>query len=142
ITPATLAAPGTMPDYELRYWSLCTGAAPSRGAAYDCVFDEQVALRDRRYTIVVSRPADRPQNAREECGVTWLDFGAGEGIEGPHGPGRSTVGVVYMRFMAPEPDWAHAPHRVARPGEERAIMGAAFPWSAYTSREAFEARAC
>lgn len=141
-TPRTLAGAKRMPRHDLRYWSLCTGAAPPSGAAYDCVFDEQVALRDGRYTIVASRPEDRPANARPECGVTWLDFGDGEAIPGPTGPGRPDMAVLYMRFMKPNPAWSAAPQNIKRPGEEQDVMADYFPVSAYVEKEEFEKRAC
>lgn len=141
-TPRTLAGARRMPRHDLRYWSLCTGAAPPSGAAYDCLFDEQVAVRDGRYTIVASRPQDRPANARPECGVTWLDFGDGEAIPGPLGPGRPNMAVLYMRFMKPSGPWSAAPQNVKWPGQEAAQMGEYFPSSEYSSKEMFEKRGC
>lgn len=140
--PRTLDGVAVMPPGDLRYWSVCTGAAPASGAAYDCLFDEQVAVRAGRYTIVVSRPEDRPRNAREDCGVTWINFGGGEAVPGAAGPGRAHIAVIYMRFMQPDPGWPHAPHRVTEPGEEASVMGPYFPTGEYATTPAFEARGC
>lgn len=141
-TPSTLEGAQTMPPHDLRYWSLCSGASPPAGAAYDCVFDEQVALQARDYTIVVSRPEDRPSNATHDCGFTWLDFGGGEALPGSQGSGRSHIAVLYMRFMHPSDEWPNAPHRVTMPGSEATILGPYFPQATYTSVEDFEALGC
>ncbi len=141
--PATLPnaarwAPGA---FQVRYWSLCTGSSPVTGLGYDCVYDQQVPLRSgRRYTLVVSRPADRPRNATPACGYRWLTFGAGENYPDP--AARSHVGTLYMRFMVANPSFAQAPQKVTRPGTEAAVMGPYFPRSQYTSRAAFERRGC
>jgi hypothetical protein len=105
------------------------------------VFDQQVPLRgDRRYTLVVSRRQDRPKNASEACGYDWLDFGAGENYPDP--ASRDDVGVLYARFMFPDPRWAQAPQKVTTPGTERAVMGPYFPSSRYTTTARFERRGC
>ena len=139
--PPTFPASPRLAPFDLRYWSVCTGSAPTSGLGYDCVFDQQVPLRTgRRYTIVVSRPTDRPRNARRACGYEWLNFGRGE--RHPDGSGRPDLSFFYMRFMAPNPRWAQAPQRVTSPGQEAAVMGPYFPRSAYTSKAAFERRGC
>jgi hypothetical protein len=128
-------------SWQLRYWSLCSGSSPVSGLGYDCVFDQQLPLRgDRRYTLVVSRRRDRPKNATEACGYKWLDFGAGENY--PDAASRDYVGVLYARFMFPDPAWAQAPQKVTTPGTERAVMGPYFPRSRYTTTARFERRGC
>ncbi len=127
--------------YQLGYWSLCTGSSPVSGLGYDCVFDQQVPLRrDRRYTLVISRPADRPRNATPACGYRWLTFGKGENYPDP--AARSYVDYLYMRFMAPNPSWAAAPQKVKTPGTEAKVMGPYFPRSRYTTTAAFEKQGC
>ena len=82
--PKTLPAAKTWNPrkYQVRYWSLCAGSSPVSGLGYDCVYDQQVPLsKDRRYTLVVGRPGDRPPNARAECGYRWINFGAGENYD-------------------------------------------------------------
>jgi hypothetical protein len=141
-TAATLPGAKRWPsNYDLRYWSLCTGSSPVTGLGYDCVYDQQVPLdKHRRYTLVVSRPADKPKNAKPKCGYRWLDFGDGESYPDP--ASRDYMDVLYMRFMAPEPDFTRAPQNVQTPGTEAAVMGPYFPHSAYTSTKAFEKRGC
>ena len=71
------------------------GLLACSGFGYGCVYDQEVPLRaDRRYTIVISRPADRPHNATTACGYQWLTFGDGEDY--PEPAARSWVDIVYM----------------------------------------------
>jgi hypothetical protein len=137
--PASLSWP-TRP-YQLRYWSLCTGSSPVSGFGYGCVYDQEVPLRaDRRYTIVISRPADRPRNATTACGYQWLTFGDGEDYPDP--AARNWIDIVYMRFMAANPSWAQAPQQMKTPGTEAKVMGPYLPQSTYTTTKAFEKLGC
>ena len=65
-TPETLPGGRRWPDdYQVRFWSMCTGSSPVTGLGYNCVYDQQVPTDEKRqYTLVVSRPKDRPENAR------------------------------------------------------------------------------
>ncbi len=141
--PVTLPAARTWQpsSYQVRYWSLCTGSSPVSGLGYDCVYDQQVPLRgDRRYTLVISRPGDRPKNATAACGYRWLTFGKGENYPDP--AARDYIDTLYMRFMAPSPSFAQAPQRMTAPGTEAAVMGPYLPRSQYTTTAAFEKRGC
>ena len=108
-----------MPDAKLRFWSLCTGESRVTTRTPDCLADHQVLDRSGRdYTVVVSRRADRPPNARPHCGVAWLDWGnRGDGA------GDRDYGLLIMRNMLASPDFAQAIQRVDRPGHEREVMG-------------------
>ena len=141
--------PRTLPDrktwtprsWQVRYWSLCTGSSPVSGLGYDCVYDDQVPLgRNRSYTLVVSRPEDRPRNARPACGYRWLAFGKGESYPDP--AARDWVDTLYVRFMAPSPTFTHAPVNVTTPGTEAQVMGPYLPRSKYWSKAEFEKRGC
>jgi hypothetical protein len=128
-------------DYQVRYWSMCTGSSPVTGLGYDCVYDQQVPLRKhRRYTLVIGRPADRPDNARAACGYRWINFGKGENYPDP--ASRGYVDTLYMRFMAADPDWRRGPHQVTEPGTERQVMGPYFPRSRYWTNAEFEKLGC
>ena len=82
------------------------------------------------YTIVVSRAANRPANARAECGVAWL----------PAGPLDRSV-MIY-RHMLPSPDFAEAIQNLEL-GDERAGLGEYYPVGEYLGAAAdFEARGC
>jgi hypothetical protein len=120
---------------------LCTGSSPVTGLGYDCVYDQQVPLRKhRRYTLVISRSADRPKNARVQCGYKWMSFGQGENYPDP--AARDYVGVLYMRFMDARPGWKQAPQRVTQPGTESQVMGSYFPHSSYSTKAEFQRRGC
>lgn len=141
--PETLPASRTWTPrpYQVRYWSLCTGSSPVSGYGYACTYDQQVPLRgDRRYTIVISRPADRPRNATAACGYEWLDFGDGEDYPDP--AARNWIDILYMRFMAANPHWAQSPQKVKKPGTEAKVMGPYFPRSKYMTTKAFEKLGC
>jgi hypothetical protein len=140
--PETLPSARRWPgDAQVRYWSLCTGSSPVTGLGYNCVYDQQVPLRrHRRYTMVISKPADRPDNARLKCGYRWLSFGGGENYPDP--AARGYIDTLYMRFMAADPDFAQAPQRVTEPGTEKQVMGPYLPRSSYLSKAEFEKRGC
>ena len=107
--------------------------------AEDCLADRQVPLaRDRRFTIVVSRPQDRPRTARRSCGVAWLRWPR----NGEHPGGRRDYALLILRNMLPAPGFAQAIQRVERFGDERRVLGPYFPRSRYTTTRAFERGGC
>ena len=136
--PDTYAGVKAMPDGLVQYWSVATvGSAPS-GEVWDGLSDMMVPLDDQGcYTIVVSRPEDRPANATFENGVAWMDWGPGEGLDDPRD--RKDWGMLLMRFMVCHPDWEHSPAKVHRPGAEEAVMGPYYPRGHYTTKAEFEA---
>lgn len=133
-TPHTYLGQPRMEDGEMRYWSLCTNDANSQ-RYYDCVFDEEVA-RDRsgRAVIAISRPDDRPANARSECGVTWIAWG----------PTSQTL-LIY-RHMLPKPASAfpYAVQYIPGPAgaHEEEVMGRYFPYGTHLGKADFEALGC
>jgi hypothetical protein len=136
--PETADGERTMGRGQLRYWSICTNGTPVAGRAFDCASDQQLPLRgDRRYTIVVSRPADRPRNALRRCGVQWLDWGTQR--ESPDDPG---YGLLIVRNMLPSPGFAQAAQRITTLGTERTVMGAYFPRPSYGTKAGFQATGC
>ena len=136
--PRTFAEPERMPGGQLRFWSLCTGESRVTVRTPDCLADRQVLRRSgRRYTIVVSKPEDRPENARARCGVAWLDWG-----ERGDGAGDPNYALLIMRNMLVSPDFKRAIQRVERPTEEPAVMGQFFPRSEYGTVAEFESRGC
>lgn len=137
-TPATGADMGTPDDYDLRYWSLCTNESLVTTRFSDCIYDSEVTLDDdRTYTIVISKAANRPENATEACGVSWLDWGdAGDGA------GHPGLTALLLRNMAPNPAFSAAVQNIAGPGAEVATMGPYLPEVVYTTKAAFEDRGC
>jgi len=106
--------------------------------ARDCLADRQVPIdRKRRYTIVVSKRADRPRNARPRCGFGWLAW-----PERGDGAGDRGYGLLIMRNMLASPRFANAIQQVDTAGTEPEVMGAYFPRSEYSSIADFEARGC
>ena len=143
ITPSTYRKATTWPvtPWQVRYWSICTASAPTSGIGYDCAWDEKVPVdANGYYHIVISKPENKPRNAKTRCGYYWMTFGEGENYPSP--AARSNVGVMYMRFMAASPDWEQAPQKVTVPNTEATVMGEYFPQSEYMSRAQFEALGC
>jgi hypothetical protein len=135
--PPTRAGQRTMADAQLRFWSLCMNESRVTLRTADCLADRQVELdAERNFTIVVSRPEDRPANAVRRCGVSWLDWGDGDGA------GNPDYGALIMRNMLVSPDFAEAIQNVPRPGVEREVMGPYFPESEYSTKAEFEAAGC
>jgi hypothetical protein len=137
--PDTFAGTKTMPGGQVQYWSNTTvGSGPS-GEVWDGLSDMQAPLdADGYYTIVVSRPEDRPANATEENGVAWMDWGPGEGLDDDR-RNRKDFGMMIMRFMACDPGWENSPTKATTPGTEAKLMGPYYPTGYYTTKEAFEA---
>jgi hypothetical protein len=127
-----------MSDAQTQYWSIVSCEAPPSGQVLDGLTDMQVPLdSDRNYTIVVSRPEDRPNNAIVARGVAWMNWSArGEGLDDPRN--RPDFGMLIMRFMANNPTWANSPDKVLAPGSESAVMGAYYPRGYYTTKAEFE----
>jgi hypothetical protein len=137
---------------QVRYWSVCTAQGPVSGKGSDCAYDQQVPLdANGYYTIVISKPGQRPANASTVCGAKWLDFGTGEGeVEGSAVPNRSWEGVVYMRYMdaLKGAEWPQSPKNIAEPtpaspnNELDSVMGEYAPVASYTSQSLYEAAGC
>jgi hypothetical protein len=89
------------------------------------------------YTIVVSRPEDRPKNATTENGDAWIDWGPGERLNNPRN--RTDWGMLLMRFMVSAVDWENNPGKAKKPGTEQAVMGDYYPKGYYATKEQFEA---
>jgi hypothetical protein len=137
-TPSTRQGDKVMTSADLRYWSLCKYRSLSDTAVDTCLYDEKIP-RDANgnYTIVVSKPALRPANARSECGVAWLPWGEGDGLGNPDG------GFLMVRHMMPSD--AFRPHSLfatRKPGDEQETLGPYYPAPSYMSRAQFEAQGC
>ena len=137
--PDTYAGTKIMPDGQVQYWSNTTVASGPSGELWDGLSDMQVPLDEEGYyTIVVSRPEDRPANATDENGIAWMDWGPGEGLDDDP-RNRTDFGMMIMRFMACAEDWEHSPTKATTPGTEEEIMGPYYPRGYYTTKEEFEA---
>lgn len=133
-TPRTLHGNPSMGSGDLRYWSICSNQGFANTRVNGCAFDEQIPVgKDGFYTIVVSRAEDRPRNAIEQCGVTWLPMAPdGDGAADPD------VSVVQLRHMLGTSDFPHAIQAIANPGDEQKVMEEYYPQGRYMSPSAFE----
>ena len=137
-TPRTYGHQRRMGRGQMRYWSLCSGESRVTTYTPDCVWDRIVPTNRRRfYTIVVSKAADRPSNARRACGVAWLKW-----PQRGDGAGDPNYGFLVMRNMLVNPRFKRAIQKVTQAGTEPEVMGPFFPRAQYTSVSAFEARGC
>ena len=135
--PNTFDGAKTMTDGQVAYWSVATVASAPSGELWDGVSDMQVPLdKDGFYTIVVSRPEDRPKNATRENGIAWIDWGPGEGLDDPRN--RTDWGMLLMRYMVCSPNWEQSPMKAKQPGMEPNVMGPYYPRGYYTTKEQFE----
>ncbi len=98
---------------QLRYWSFCQND-PFTQRYIACLRDDQVKLdKDGFFTIVISRPADRPI-----CAKNWI----------PWGP--QPEGVLIYRHMLPDPAFRGAIQKASY-GSEQKTMGDYFPTPRY-----------
>lgn len=128
--PRTRDGRAQMEDGQVRYWSICENERQST-RFIACLFDEDIPIdRDGRFTIVVSRPADRPANARVECSIAWL----------PWGPQPESL--LILRHMLPRADFAQALQRVDKPGREADVVGEYLPLGKHQTTADVERRGC
>jgi hypothetical protein len=130
----------TRADAQTQYWSVVSCEAVPSGQVVDGLTDFQVPLdENRNYTIVVSRPQDRPNNATLENGVAWMNWSPrGEGLDDPRN--RADFGMLILRIMANNPNWSQRPDVVTKPGTEEPVMGPYYPEGYYTTKAEFEAK--
>lgn len=130
----------TIDATQTQYWSLVSCESVPSGQVVDGLTDFQVPLdKDRNYTIVVSRPEDRPKNATLENGVAWVQWSPrGEGLNDPRN--REDFGMLILRIMGNSPDWKQRPDKITAPGTGKSLMGPYFPQGYYTTKEKFEAK--
>lgn len=144
-TPQTLDGSDTVfKEEQLRYWSMCHYEYYSQKVEA-CLFDEQVQISDDGFfTIVTSRSEDRPDNASEDCGVSfipWPNDGDGFGIV----EGRESYaddGYLLVRNMLPAPDFNQAIHNTSVSGNEAEVLGEYLPKGQYFSKAEFEGLGC
>ncbi len=115
---------------QLRYWSLCTNEFFSQRYV-GCLYDEQVPLDSEGYfTLVVSDPAQRPDNATDANGIAWLPWGA-----------IYPDSVILYRHMLPSPHFSQAVQNVPYGTAAAEVMGDYLPRIAYCDRATIEAAA-
>jgi hypothetical protein len=99
-TPDTRKGEPVMKSAQLRYFSLHTYDASlilsggPVGLPIQSLMDDEIITDAKGYfTIVFSRPEDRPANATAENGVTWRDWGPTGGA------------LIMLRYLAVGPEW-------------------------------------
>ena len=139
-TPSTWHGNPFVPDldYDLVYYSVCPQESLATWRVGDCIFDEELPTdAEGFYTLVLSRPSHRPDNANEKCDVAWASTPpAGDGA------GDLWLSNIWIRFMLPSENFDEAAQNVENPGDEAAVMGPYLPQGEYMSKEDFEALGC
>ncbi|WP_018158199.1 hypothetical protein [Demetria terragena] len=137
--PTTASAPNgetRMPgDVQTRYWSITQNESfyTQRGTGVLC--DQDVPVDENGwFTIVTSTTTDRPRNATAENGVAFLPW-----PQNGDGAGDFDYGLLVLRNLVPNPDFAEAVGQIPWVGDEKATMGDYLPTATYMSRQEFEA---
>ena len=143
VTPLTYHSDGSPArKSDMLYWSMCTNMGLATGMNIDCLYDEELEpLLDanRHYTIVTTRAADRPSNATDSCGVAWMEFGNGDGVEG----GSPDTMLLVNRVTRVDPSFRHSWFDVTKPGDEARVLGDYQPQvTNLRTKAAFEALGC
>jgi hypothetical protein len=123
---------------QVRYWSLCnygSNAQAANGPANtDCLYDEQIPTDVAgNYTIAISLPADRPANARTECGVAWMDWT----LKGDQ-MGDPFLDFLMIRNMLASPDFTNSVQAIQTPDTVQTTMGPYYPQGTYMSPTQFD----
>lgn len=114
-------------DIDLRYWSVVTGNDLVTGQIASGVNDEMIpTLDDGTYSIIISKPEDRPKNATQACGHAWVDWGRRGDMAG-----RDGHTSVAIRHLLPTKSFKEASQNVCEAGTEEKIMGEYFPKAKY-----------
>ena len=133
---------------QAQYWSICTNVDPAgNGLTAEgfptgvrqgmCQNDETIVLNAERYTrIVHTQPQNRPENATNACGWSWLNSGPGDNLE------RPVAQMILRNGLSPESDFAESSANVIEPYTEASVMGEYLPVTIYMSVEEFEALGC
>lgn len=129
-------------DTQVQYFSISIGGSPPSGEGWNTTCDEQFALDESGYfTLVISRPWNRPSNAIVEEGANWMDLG---GAEGYYTYSRNWVSNLYIRYQNTNPDWKNSPSMIPIPTiqnpipQDPIVMGPYYPIGTYMSKENFE----
>ncbi len=133
-TPQTVRGEQHLPLTSLRYMSLCSYELTLR-RLMDCVYDEEMPPRaDGDALILMGRENNRPNNARFECGVAWLEWGAFE-----------EASIFYRQMRPPRsPAFSQAIEHIPPPSgsAESSTMADYYPRARYIDKQAFEALGC
>ncbi len=138
-TPKTWHGNRRAREAQLVEWDMCTLESLATTRTHRCLFDEQIPLKgkQRRYTIVVAKAADRPSNAKRKCGVAFLPADPdGDGA------GRLDAGLLLTRNVIPAKSFKHSIQKVTSPYNAARIMGRYYPRGKYSSKADFQKLGC
>ena len=144
VTTKTYNNDAVVNSSNMRYWSVCTNEMYT-SATNHCLYDEQIKTDENGfYTIVVANPEDRPSNATQSCGVSYLEQSPrGDGYEqAVEGDGHKDLGMLLIRNLLPSEEFKYTIQNVKTSGDEKMIMGDYAPDIRYTSKVEFEALGC
>lgn len=113
---------------QLRYWSICTNEFLTQRYV-GCLSDFEVPVdRDGFFTLVVSDPAQRPENAGVAgSALAWLPWGA-----------AYPDSVIIYRHMLPSPAFSQAVQNVPYGTPPEDVMGDYLPQVHYCERSTIE----
>ena len=135
-----------MPDmhkYQLRFYDACSISGMTVSQVLSCKDDEETALdASRHYTMVYSRPEDKPRNAVRFCSNTWLEWNPeGDANAGPEQ--NKDFGYITIRMLLPNPEFKNAVQYSTKVGTEREVMGEYLPtWKYEPEKASFESAGC
>ncbi len=133
-TPKTYNGNTKFEDGDLRYWSWCSQQGYASGRVNKCLFDEQIPVdANGYYTLVLSRESDRPRNAINECGVSWLPI-----ADVGDGTGDPDLSFLVLRNMLGRGEFKHAVQNIKSQETIQQDMGDYFPRARYTTVSSFE----
>ena len=120
---------------DLRYWSITAGNDLITGQIASGVNDEMIPIRkDGTFSVVVSKPEDRPKCATQENGHAWVDWGRRGDMAG-----RDGFTTIAIRHLIPLNGFKYAAQNVVEPGTEAEVLGAYMPKARYfKDAEAFD----
>lgn len=118
---------GLLTQGDLRYWSIYSNQGFANTRVNDCLFDEEIPVdQNGYYTVVVSRVADRPRNAKPECGIGWLPMAEdGDGAVDPD------MTIVQIRHMLASNNFKHTIANVEQQKDLASVMGEYLPKTHY-----------
>ncbi|MGA8988099.1 hypothetical protein [Aeromicrobium sp.] len=118
-TPRTRQGQTRMPKQtQVRYWSFCQEEFFTQRFVACKADDQVVRSKNGNVTFVISRAADRPQDAVRSCGVNWLSWGP------------NPEGIVLIRNMLARQDFNQSVQK-ATYGDEPSTMKSYYPRARY-----------
>ncbi|MFF1625398.1 hypothetical protein [Streptomyces sp. NPDC058272] len=125
--PNTSLDQSVLTKTQLRYWSLCQNQWQLPYPSSSCAADFQTALKDGKYTYVVSTPQDRPAQATTSHQITWISWGP-----------TNVNGILLLRNMLPAGDFHNAVQNIQKGQDPATVMGPYYPTITYCTKAAFD----